>query len=87
MVKKSSKRVQDITAHRPIQLGHTWVSPKYLRRERVEVGKGAHELAKCGVCLFAERAANFGTKGGLHVGVTSEFDKSPLCETSHDSSE
>ena len=73
-----------MTAHIPIQLGHTGVCPKYFRRERVEVGKGAHELAVCGVCPIAECAAKFSTKGFLHVGVTGEFDKGPLCETSND---
>ena len=69
-----------------MQLGHTGVGPKYLRRERVEVGEGAHKLAICRVCPVAERAAKFSAKGFLHVGITGEFDKSPLYETNNDTS-
>ena len=68
----------------PRQLWHTGVSPKYLSDERIEVGKGVHELA---ILLFAERVAEFGMKRFLHVGVAGEFDKGPLCVASNETSE
>ena len=73
--KEVQKRVQDTTIHLPSQLGHAWVYPKYLGRERVEVWKGVHERA---IFTFAERIAEFGTESFLHVVVAGEFDKGPL---------
>jgi len=81
---EDERRVQDTTTHLPRQLRHTRARPKYLRRERVEVGKGVHELA---VFTFAEYAAKFSTKGFLHVLVAGEFDKGPLHVTSNETSE
>ena len=73
------KVVQVTNTHLPRQVGYTGVSPQYLTCERVEVGKGVHELA---VFFFAECAAKFSTKGFLYVVVTGEFNKGPLCVTS-----
>ena len=70
--------MQGTTTHISIQLRDAGVRPKYLGGERVEIGKGVHDLAICGIFPVAERAEKFSTKCFLHVRVTGEFDKGPL---------
>jgi len=55
--------------------------PQNFGRERVEVGKGGHVLGVCRVVCCAKLVSKLGTEDVLHVRVTGEFDKGPLCKT------
>jgi len=50
------------------------VQPKYLTRERIQVGKAVYEFVVCRVFPWGKFAAELGAQGVLHVGVTGEFD-------------